>query len=100
MNTTINFKSYQDKVWTNTDTNERVEYSERSGYIHIYGADEAKHDAFEHEHIQAVLYACDIAVNEMKHECWVTINNNYQIFIPNTSFLSAVLTEITYKPKQ
>ena len=99
MNTNIDFKSFQDKVWTNTDTNERVEYNERSGYVHIYGTDEAKHDAFEHQHIQAVLNACDIAVSQDKHEVWVTINGNYQIFVPNTSFLSMVLTQLTYVPK-
>lgn len=87
------------KEWPHSN-GEKIRFEEESGYIHIYGADKDRHDCFQVEHTQAVLNACDIAVSEDKHEVWVTVNGNYQIFIPNTSFLSMVLTQLTYTPKE
>jgi hypothetical protein len=90
----LNTKEFKTTVIEHPVTKEVIRYEEESGYIHI------ANDCFQFEHAQAVLNACDIAVSENKHDVWVTINNNYQIHVPNTSFLSAVLTKLLHNNRQ
>jgi hypothetical protein len=85
-------RNYVD-TWRIENTKEKIEYESDSNTFFVWDADAVLTASFEQSQAAAILKLVDALVSSDIHDAWIGKTD----FIPNTSFLSMVLTQFLHK---
>ena len=95
MNTNITKTIQTITTWRNEQTNERIEYCTDSQSFYIWDEGGRLTASIDRKEADWALKLCDLAVSNDKH----TLELAGKDFVPNTLFLSMVLSQFLHVPK-
>lgn len=93
MNTTITKTITTLTTWRNERTGEKVQFESDTELFYLFNSDGRLTASIELKEADWALKLCDLAVSNDKH----TLELAGKDFVPNTAFLSAVLTQFLHK---